>query len=92
MHTQEKYLPMVYICSKYSGDISGNTEEAKRYSRFAVDQGTIPLAPHLPLPLYMKEETERELAFFMDMVFLGKVDELWVFGSEASPGMPPLQI
>ena len=23
----------------------------------------------------------------MDMVFLGKVDELWVFGSTASPGM-----
>ena len=39
------------------------------------------------LPLYMKEETERELALFMDMVFLGKVDELWVFGSTASPGM-----
>ena len=23
----------------------------------------------------------------MDMVFLGKVDELWVFGDEASSGM-----
>ena len=87
MKAQKKYLPLVYICSKYCGDTSGNTEAAKRYSRFAVDQGTIPLAPHLLLPLYMKEETERELALFMDMVFLGKVDELWVFGSTASPGM-----
>lgn len=52
MKAQKKYLPLVYICSKYSGDISGNTEAAKRYSRFAVDQGTIPLAPHLLLPLY----------------------------------------
>ena len=92
MKAQKKYLPLVYICSKYSGDISGNTEAAKRYSRFAVDQGTIPLAPHLLLPLYMKEETERELALFMDMVFLGKVDELWVFGSTASPGISFLDI
>lgn len=84
---EKKYLPLVYICSKYSGDIIANTEAVKRYSRFAVDQGAIPLAPHLLLPLYMKEETERELAMFMDMVFLGKVDQLWVFGDEASPGM-----
>lgn len=84
---EKKYLPLVYICSKYSGDTIANTEAAKRYSRFAVDQGAIPLAPHLLLPLYMKEETERELAMFMDMVFLGKVDQLWVFGDEASPGM-----
>lgn len=84
---ERKYLPLVYICSKYSGDVLGNTEAAKRYSRFAVDSGAIPLAPHLLLPLYMKEESERELALFMDMVFLGKVDKLWVFGDEASAGM-----
>lgn len=84
---EKKYLPLVYICSRYSGDTVANTEAAKRYSRFAVDQGAIPLAPHLLLPLYMKEETERELAMFMDMVFLGKVDQIWVFGDEASPGM-----
>lgn len=41
----------------------------------------------LLLPLYMKEESERELAMFMDMVLLGRCDELWVFGGEASAGM-----
>lgn len=84
---EKKYLPLVYICSKYSGDTVTNTESAKRYSRFAVDQGSIPIAPHLLLPLYMHEDSERELALFMDMVFLGKCDELWVFGDEASKGM-----
>lgn len=84
---EKKYLPLVYVCSKYSGDTIANTEAAKRYSRFAVDQGVIPLAPHLLLPLYMHEESERELAMFMDIVFLGKCDELWVFGDEASKGM-----
>jgi hypothetical protein len=67
---EKKYLPLVYICSKYSGDTVTNTEAAKRYSRFAVDQGAIPIAPHLLLPLYMHENSERELALFMDMVFL----------------------
>lgn len=75
-------MPLVYICSAYSGDVAGNTEKAKRYSRFAVDSGAAALAPHLILPMYMDEETERELAISMDIIFLGKCDELWVFGAE----------
>lgn len=71
-----KWRPLVYICSPYSGDPPGNTKKAIMYSRFAVDQGAIPLAPHLLLPLYMDESTERELAMFMDMVFLGRCEEM----------------
>ena len=84
---QKKYRPVVYICSPFSGDEEGNTAKAKKYSRFAVDAGVIPFAPHLLLPLYMKEETERELAMFMNMVFLGRCEELWVFGSSITEGM-----
>ncbi len=82
-----KWRPLVYICSPYSGDPAGNTKKAIKYCRFAVDQGVIPLAPHLLLPLYMKEDSERELAMFMDMVFLGRCEELWAFGSCWSEGM-----
>lgn len=57
------------------------------YSRFAVAKKTIPFAPHLLLPQYISEEYERGLAMFMNKVFLGKCDELWVFGSEVSAGM-----
>ena len=84
---EKKYRPLVYICSKYLGDTVANMEAVKHYSRYAVNQGDIPLAQHLLLPLYMKEETERGLAMFMDMVFLGKVDQFWVLGDEAEPGM-----
>ena len=35
----------------------------------------------------MSEQTERELAMFMDMVLLGRCDEIWVFGSHISNGM-----
>ena len=70
-----RYRPLVYICSPYSGDTEGNTEKARRYSRFAADADTIP------------EETERGLAIFMDLVLLGKCEQLWVFGGEVSDGM-----
>ena len=76
----KKFMPIVYICSPYSGDVAGNTEKAKRYSRYAVDQGAIPIAPHLLLPQFMDEETERDLAMFMDIAILSKCKELWVFG------------
>ena len=71
---------MVYICSAYSGDVEGNTEKARRYSRFAVDAGKIPIAPHLLLPQFMEKKSERELAMFMDIAILSKCRELWVFG------------
>jgi hypothetical protein len=40
------YRPMIYVCSPFSGDVSGNIANARRYSRFAVEQGYIPIAPH----------------------------------------------
>lgn len=84
---KRRYRPLVYICSKFSDDPVGNTEKAKSYSRFAVDRGAIPFTPHLLYPLFMDEETERELALFMGMVMMRKCDELWVFGKEWSDGM-----
>ena len=84
---EKKYLPLVYICSPYSGDVDGNTEKARRYCRFAVDQGAIPLAAHLLLPQFMSETRERDLALFMDMVLMGKCEQVWVFGEKISSGM-----
>ena len=84
-----KYRPLVYVCSAYSGDVTTITEKPKQDCRFALEQGQIPLAPHLMFPLFMNDDdpTERELAIFMDVVLLGKCDELWVFGETISEGM-----
>lgn len=82
-----RYRPLVYICSPFSGDISGNIERAKKYSRYAVDNKAIPIAPHLLFPQFMSDDAERELALFMDMVLLGKCEELWVFGELVTEGM-----
>lgn len=83
------YRPLVYICSPFSGDTDKNTQKARRYCRFAVRNGCIPLAPHLLFPQFMDDTkpAERNLALFMDIVLLGKCDQLWVFGKEISAGM-----
>ena len=86
---EKLFLPLVYICSPYRGDTIKNAENARSYSRAAVDRGYIPLAPHLLLPQYLSDDIpeERELAMFMNMVFLGKCNELWVVGSRITEGM-----
>ena len=50
----KKYRPLVYICSPYRGDPERNAEKARRYSRFAVDQGMIPLILFMDLVLLGK--------------------------------------
>lgn len=86
---QDRFRPLVYVCSPFSGDVEVNIENARRYSRFAVDSGCIPITPHLFFPQFMRDDDpkERNLAIFMDIVLLTKCAELWVFGERISPGM-----
>lgn len=84
------FKPIVYICSPFAGDVEKNTERAKLYSRFAVlERNAIAFAPHLLFPQYLSDDDpeERELAMFMNMVLLGKCNELWVFGGNITSGM-----
>lgn len=74
------YLPLVYVCSSYAGDIETNVKNAKRYSRFAVDENAIPITSHLLYPQFIDDcnETERELAMYFNYVLLGKCIEVWI--------------
>ena len=78
---------IVYICSPYSVDTLLNMKKARRYSRFAVEAGTVPIAPHLLLPQFMSEETEREISICMDLLIMERCDEVWVFEEKLSKGM-----
>ena len=89
MNTRNKDSPVVYICSRFRGNIAHNMAMARRYSRFAADRGCVPLTPHLWLPQFLSEETERDLAISMDLKLLERCDELWVCGDEISEGMAP---
>ena len=86
---QRPFRPLVYICSPYSGDVERNQERACRFSRFALEQGQIPLVPHLMYPRFMNDDdpAERDLALFMDVVLMGKCQELWVLGDVITEGM-----
>lgn len=83
------YRPLVYICSPFAGDVENNVNMARVYSRFAVKNACIPLAPHLLFPQFMDDSVpaERSIALFMGMVLLGKCDQVWVFGGNISAGM-----
>ncbi len=79
----------MYICSPYSGDVERNTRAARNYSRYAVDRGCIPLAPHLLFPQFLQEDNpkERLLGLLFGNALMSKCSEVWVFGSRISPGM-----
>jgi len=93
IETEEKALrafrPIVYICSPFSGDVDGNVAAAQRYSRFAVDKGYIPVAPHLLFSQFLDDNDpkERQLGLFFGNALMSKCAEVWVFGSTISAGM-----
>ena len=80
---------LVYICSPYAGDIDGNIEMAKRYARFAVSLGKIPIIPHLMYSRFLNEDDskERKLGIAMGLVLVTICRELWYFGDDVSKGM-----
>ena len=82
------FRPLVYICSPFSGDIEGNKQKAAEFAHFAYKQGCIPLTPHLLFP-FMNEDNreERALALRMDIILMGKCQEVWVLSERITSGM-----
>lgn len=83
------FRPIVYICSPYAGDVDANVENARRYCRFAVDKGYIPIAPHLLFTQFLNDNNpkERQLGIFFGNAVMSKCSEVWVFGDRISDGM-----
>lgn len=83
------FRPIVYICSPFSGNVKENVAAARKYCRFAVDSGYIPIAVHLLFPQFMDDDDpeERELALFFGNAVMSKCSEIWVFGDYISAGM-----
>ena len=83
------FRPIVYICSPYTGDVDANVKNARRYCRFAVDKGYIPIAPHLLFTQFLNDDNpkERQLGIFFGNAVMSKCSEVWVFGDRISDGM-----
>ena len=89
MKAARAYRPMVYVCSPFSGDVEKNVANARRYSRFAVERGYIPIAPHLLFPQFLNDKNplERELGLHFGNALMSYCSEVWVFGETISAGM-----
>lgn len=90
LYKPDEFRPLVYICSPYRGDTEKNVEKARQYSRFAIENKAIPIAPHLLYPQFMDDSNpeERYLATHtINYVLVGKCQEMWVFGEYISEGM-----
>ena len=86
----ERYL--IYVCSPYSGDIQYNRLAALMFSRYVVEQGYIPITPHIYFTQFMIDTIpeERELAFKMSFDLMELCDKMWVFvdsDNTITPGM-----
>ncbi len=88
-NAQKRKHPLVYICSPYAGDVERNVRNARRYSRFAIDKGAIPVTPHLLYPQFLNDAdtADRATGIRCGNALLDKCSELWVFGSRISVGM-----
>ena len=84
-----EFRPIVYICSPFAGEVEKNIQAARDYSRFAVDKGYIPIAPHLLFPQFLNDADprERQLGLFFGNALMSKCSEVWVFGGRISNGM-----
>lgn len=86
---KKAFKPLVFICSPFAGKMQRNIQRARGYSRFAVQNNYIPIAPHLLFPQFIDDtdKSERSLGIFMGLVLMSKCNEVWVFGSRVSSGM-----
>ena len=81
-------MKKVYICAPLGGDVEGNLERVKRYTRYALMCGTAPVVPHFyALCLNDDNQKEREIGLAARLGMLWFCDELWVFGQTVTEGM-----
>ena len=93
-HGKVPWLSTVYICSRYSGkdddEVKRNVRQAQLFSRFAIKQRVVPVAPHLMYPGFLDDRIpkERRIGQLCGKWLLTSCDELWVFWMDGiSSGM-----
>ncbi|WP_455505937.1 DUF7768 domain-containing protein, partial [Gemmiger formicilis] len=82
------FRPLVYICAPFSGDVEANKKKAAEFAEYAYRNGCIPLTAHLLFP-FMDDtkQAERDTAIHMDIVLMGKCQEVWVLKERITHGM-----
>ena len=73
----ERFIPWVYIASPYRGNIEKNTDNARRYSLFAVQCGKLPFCPHIYFTQFLNDsiKTERRQGLTLALHMLKRCTE-----------------
>lgn len=88
--SRKNYCPMVYICSPYTHKNSENSVNyAIACSRWAKDNGCIPISPHLLFSEVVDRHTpqERKTAILFSKALMGRCSEVWIFSKTYTTGM-----
>lgn len=80
---------LLYIASPLRGDVEQNIQNAMRYCAKAIEEGYIPLAPHVMYRGIFDDEVpeERQTALDIGKDMLEKCSNMWVCGDRVSEGM-----
>jgi hypothetical protein len=80
-------MPRVYVCHPFSHDEDAARQCVRRISRGLLLEGAMPIAPHLYLPNFLDESSEREIALGLCKELIRGSDQVRVYGTLISPGM-----
>jgi Domain of unknown function (DUF4406) len=78
-------MKVLYICHPFRGDPTGNAERVRRIAEGLKHDYAV-IAPHLMLPHFIDETTERPLALAHCLRLVAAADEVRVYG-EVTAGM-----
>ena len=79
-------MTTVFVSHPFSANPTENVARVRRIARGIAQDGDVPLAPHLLLPQFIDEPTERELALRLCLRLVALTEEVHVYG-EPSEGM-----
>jgi hypothetical protein len=77
---------VIYVCHPYRSDPKANQTQVAGICRHLVRSGHLPLAPHVYLPAFLDEATERSVAMELCLRLVGLAEEIRVYG-KPSEGM-----
>ena len=79
----------IYVCSPYAWNTNYNMENARKYSRFIILSGYIPITPHIYFTQFLSDDIpkERDLGIQVGSYLMDICSEIWVFGNYISRGM-----
>jgi hypothetical protein len=77
-------MKLIFGSSPLRGDISGNTEKARKYAKYIIDSGNSPVMPHLFFTQMLDDylTDERTAGIACGMKWLEKSDEAWFFAKK----------